>query len=362
MLSDPDISTPITIESHTGPYSAAFEMNAFEKLDLKVPAKAHFLIDRQFAELYSGILQNVLGAPSVLLVEAKESNKSLDRMPDYVAHLIGNGLRRDHMLIAIGGGIIQDITCFLAATLLRGIDWNFYPTTLLAQADSCIGSKSSINAGAAKNILGTFTPPREVFISTRVLETLEEKDVRSGVGEMLKVHAIDGPAAFAQIAEDYDQLFDSSYTMMRYIRRSLEIKKSYIEADEFDRGPRNIFNYGHSFGHAIEAATDFVIPHGIGVTIGMDMANFVSGKIGFGDSTLHCARHNILKRNYRNFERHPIPVDAFLRAIAKDKKNTESELMLILPDKDHQLQKTPCANDKQFREVCIEYLENARAA
>lgn len=355
-------ATRMTIESHTGPYSVFFDIEALGKLNADVPANAHFLIDRHVAELYSNVIGNVLSAPSVLLIEAKESSKSLDRMPDYVAHLVAKGVRRDHVLIAVGGGIIQDITCFLAATLLRGIDWKFYPTTLLAQADSCIGSKSSINAGEAKNILGTFTPPRDVFISTRVLETLDEKDVRSGVGEMLKVHAIDGRGAFTNIAENYDRLFASPNEMMRYIRRSLEIKKAYIETDEFDRGPRNIFNYGHSFGHAIEAATEFAIPHGIGVTIGMDMANYVSGEIGFGDKELHGERHNILKRNFRDFERYPVPVDAFLNAISKDKKNIGADLMLILPDKDARPQKTPCANDSRFREVCTAYLEVVRAA
>jgi 3-dehydroquinate synthase len=356
------VTEPMVIQSHTGPYIAAFEMDAFDRLNTDIPENTHFLIDRHVAELYAETIPNVLGAPSVLLIETTETNKSLDRMPDYVAHLVANGVRRNHVLIAIGGGIIQDITCFLAATLLRGVDWKFYPTTLLAQADSCIGSKSSINAGTVKNILGTFTPPREVFISTRVLQTLDEKDVRSGVGEMLKVHAIDGGDSFERIAQDYDELFTSPAMMMTYIRRSLEIKKSYIETDEFDRGPRNIFNYGHSFGHAIEAATDFAIPHGIGVTIGMDMANFVSGEIGFGDRNLHASRHGILKRNFVDFESYPVPMDAFLSAISKDKKNVGSDLMLILPDRDTRLQKTPCANDERFRKLCTVYLDRARAA
>ncbi|MEE2997290.1 MAG: AroB-related putative sugar phosphate phospholyase (cyclizing) [Pseudomonadota bacterium] len=352
----------IFIDSHTGPYSVSFDMDAFEKLNADVPLNTHFMIDKHVAELYAAAIGNVLDSDSVLLIDAKESSKSLDRMPDYVTHLVENGVRRDHVLIAIGGGIIQDITCFLAATLLRGVDWKFYPTTLLAQADSCIGSKSSINAGTAKNILGTFTPPREVFISTRVLKSLNEIDVRSGVGEILKVHAIDGPDSFTNIAEDYNRLFEYPDDMLRYIRQALEIKKPYIETDEFDQGPRNIFNYGHSFGHAIEAATDFQIPHGIGVTIGMDMANYVAGEIGFGDKELHSARHYILKRNFRDFEKYPVPVDAFLNAISKDKKNVGEDLMLILPDKNARLTKTACANDGRFREVCSSYLEVARGA
>ena len=337
-------------------------MDAFRNLNSDVPPKTHFLIDRHVADLYADTIPNVLRSNSVLLIDATESNKSLDRMPHYVAHLLANGVRRDHIITAIGGGIIQDITCFLAATLLRGIDWKFYPTTLLAQADSCIGSKSSINAGAAKNILGTFTPPKEVVISTRVLTTLDEQDVRSGVGEMLKVHAIDGSAAFSKITEDYDKLFTEANLLMDYIRRSLNIKKTYIETDEFDRGPRNVFNYGHSFGHAIEVATDFAVPHGIAVTLGMDMANYISGEIGFGDPALHADRHGILKRNFRNFEEYPVPIEAFLSAISKDKKNIGSELMLILPTENARLQKFSVANDDLFQKLCMTYLTCVRTS
>jgi len=353
---------PMVIQSHIGPYTAHFEDDALEALNAAVPENAHFLIDDHVADLYRDRIPAVLASPSVLRIEASERNKSLDRMPDYVRHLVGRNVRRDHVLVAIGGGIIQDITCFLAATLLRGVEWQFYPTTLLAQADSCIGSKSSINAGDAKNILGTFTPPREVHISTRVLSTLDEKDVRSGVGEMLKVHAIDGPEAFARIAADYDNLFADPGVMMTYIHRSLEIKKAYIEKDEFDRGPRNIFNYGHSFGHALEAATEFGIPHGIGVTMGMDMANFVSARLGIGRDDLFRDRHPVLQRNFRAFETHPVPLDPFLVALGKDKKNVGADLMLILPDSDGHMQKTRCANDDRFRALCTEYLHDIRAA
>ena len=351
---------PIEIASHKGPYTAYFDDDAFAKLNADVPTKAHFIIDSTVANLYRSQLSNVLASPSVLLVDALETNKSLDRMPDYVRHLVSKGVRRDHTLIAIGGGILQDITCFLSATLLRGIDWKFYPTTLLAQADSCIGSKSSINAGDAKNIMGTFTPPKEVHISTHLLQTLDEADVRSGVGEILKVHAIEGPDAFARIADDYDRMFADPSMMMTYIRRSLEIKKPYIETDEFDRGPRNIFNYGHSFGHAIEAATNFGIPHGIGVTIGMDMANYVAAKSGVGSVDIFASRHGCLKRNYRTFEDYPVPVDPFLQALGKDKKNVGTDLVLILPDAAGEIQKTQRANDDVFRALCTTFLEQVR--
>ncbi|MCB2100610.1 MAG: hypothetical protein KDE22_07055, partial [Rhodobacterales bacterium] len=296
-------------------------------------------------------------------VQATEPNKALDRFPAYVAHLVAHGVRRDHVLLAIGGGIIQDITCFLAATLLRGVDWHFYPTTLLAQADSCIGSKSSINCGDAKNILGTFTPPRQVTICTRFLDTLDPRDVRSGVGEMLKVQVIDGPGAFDRLAADYPRLFTDPAVMETYIRRSLEVKKGYIETDEFDRGPRNIFNYGHSFGHAIEAATDFAIPHGIAVTIGMDMANWISARLGVGSAENHRRMRPPLRANYDGYERHPVPLEPFLKALSKDKKNVGSgTVTLILPDAGGRVFRDVYANDAAFAALCREFLDEARAA
>ena len=153
---------------------------------------AHFIIDERIASLYENTISLIAGSPSMLRIEATESAKSLDQFPLYVTHLVEAGLRRDHTLIAVGGGIIQDITCFLAATMLRGVEWSFVPTTLLAQADSCIGSKSSINGGGAKNILGTFTPPHEIALTTTFLKTLKSVDLKSGMGEILKVHAIAG--------------------------------------------------------------------------------------------------------------------------------------------------------------------------
>ncbi len=356
------MSDSLTIQSHAGPYSVFFDEDALERLNGAAPDNTHFIIDRRVADLYRPRLSTVLASPSVLLVEAIEENKSLDRLPAYVEHLVARRVRRDHRLVAIGGGIIQDITCFLAATLLRGMEWQFYPTTLLAQADSCIGSKSSINCGDAKNILGTFTPPRRVVISTLFLDTLDERDLCSGVGEILKVHVIDGPEAFDRMAADYGRIFADKAVMARYIRRALEVKKRYIEDDEFDRGVRNVFNYGHSFGHAIEAATNFAIPHGIAVTIGMDMANHAAARLGVGTEDHHRRMHPALVANYRGYEAHPVPLDGFLAAIGKDKKNVGSgTVTLILPDKNGRVFKGKYAADESFAVLCAEYLKMGRA-
>jgi 3-dehydroquinate synthase len=352
----------IIVKSHKGKYSATFCKNGAEHLVKNLPNKNfHIIIDKKVAHLYENELKFILDNSSVLLIEAIESNKSLEAIPRYVSHLVNRQIRRDDILIAIGGGIIQDITCFLAATLLRGVDWYFYPTTLLAQADSCIGSKSSINCGDSKNLLGTFTPPNKVIIGSNFLKTLDEVDVRSGVGEMLKVHGISGEKDFNKIANKYNDLFIDNNIMQVFVRRSLEIKKEYIEADEFDRGPRNIFNYGHSFGHAIEAATNFAIPHGIAVTIGLDMANWLSPQIASGDVQHYDRMHGVLSRNYRGFKKIEIPIDLFMSALAKDKKNIgKGEVTLILPNKYAKIEKGRYVNNEIFKSLCDKYLTKVR--
>ena len=172
-------------------------------------------------------------------------------------------------------------------------------------------------------MLGTFTPPNKVIIGNDFLKTLEDRDIRSGIGEILKVHAIAGPSEFDKISDNYDQLFSDSATMKHFIRRALEIKKEYVEIDEFDHGPRNIFNYGHSFGHAIEAATNFSIPHGIAVTIGLDMANWLSPQIGSGAMNHYYRMHSVLAKNYRGYENVDVPLELFMNALNKDKKYWE---------------------------------------
>lgn len=355
------MSERLVIQSHQGPYEVHFDEDSLAALNDSDLAGLHFIIDRKVAGLYAKPMEKLLAHASVLLLDATEEAKSLERFPTYVAHLVASCVKRGHVLVAIGGGIMQDITCFLAATMLRGLDWRFLPTTLLAQADSCIGSKSSINCAEAKNILGTFTPPRRIDLSTRFLDTLNERDVRSGIGEMLKVHAIDGPASFQRIAADYALMLSDRQLMLRYLRASLDIKKRYIEIDEFDQGPRNIFNYGHSFGHAIEAATHFAVPHGIAVTIGLDMANHIAVGLGLCDPDLARRCRPVLKDNYRGFESTPVPFEPFMAALAKDKKNVGAgSVTVILPHGPGRIERCTLPVDDGFLALARNFLESVR--
>lgn len=347
------MSDALSIKSHRGLYSVLFDDRLLTKSEQLVTGQPHFVVDANVARLYADRLQPVLDHPRAVVIEATEENKSIERVVPVIERLVANKARRDHALVAIGGGIIQDITCFIASTLLRGMTWKFVPTTLLAQADSCIGSKSSINLGQTKNILGTFNPPSEILICADFLDTLEDKDIRSGIGEILKVHAIDSAVAYDRLAADYDALRTDRKMLLAYIRQALRIKQRFIEVDEFDRSIRNVLNYGHSFGHAIESATNFGVPHGIAVTMGMEIANRIAVLRGLLPERHHARMKPALSKNYAPFAATRIPRDAMLTALMKDKKSTSSGLVLIFPvGEDAKIQRVDVTPDERFRSEC----------
>jgi 3-dehydroquinate synthase len=355
------VSEKLSIQSHKGAYSVSFESPLLVDAGVLLEGQPHFLVDANVARLYADRLRLILGHKNTVVIEATEENKSIERIIPVIERLVESSVRRDHVLIAIGGGIIQDITCFIASTLLRGMPWIFVPTTLLAQADSCIGSKSSINLGKTKNILGTFNPPNQIHVCAAFLDTLEDKDIRSGIGEILKVHAIDSAVAFDRLAADYDALLSDRSLLLAYVRKALLIKQRFIEVDEFDRGVRNIFNYGHSFGHAIEAATDFVVPHGIAVTLGMDMANRIAALRGLVAQQHYLRMHDVLRKNYAPFARTSIPLDRMLPALLKDKKNTSSKLVLIFPvGPEAAIERVEVAPDAEFQAQCQLFLDEIK--
>lgn len=328
---DLPVHEALTINSSKGPYVVHFVEDILSTPRPLAEGDPHVIIDANIARIYASELKSVISHQNTVIIEATEDAKSLQQIVPIIELLVQNKIRRSHYLLAIGGGVIQDITCFIASILLRGIDWHFVPTTLLAQADSCIGSKSSINLASSKNIVGSFYPPRTVWIDSSFLASLGDSELRSGIGEILKVHAIDSPESFDNVATNYD-LMTSDYSVLRnFIRDSLLIKKRFIEIDEFDTGIRNIFNFGHSFGHAIETATSFAIPHGIAVTMGMDIACQISHSRG-SLPTEHLNRmREHFRKNYLPFADVDIPFDVMFDALMKDKKNSTTMLGLILP-------------------------------
>ena len=350
------MSKQLDIQSRSGQYSVIFVENIQGILSAYDREETQFIIDKKVYELYREMFEPCLLNAKITFIEASEENKNLDRMTYYISELVKNQVRLNHKLVAIGGGITQDITCFIASTLFRGMQWDFFPTTLLAQADSCIGSKSSINVGGFKNLVGTFYPPMKIYLAVNFLKTLEKCDVQSGVGEILKVHMIKGIRQFENCLGQYDQMMRDPSLLEGFIFHSLMYKREKIEADELDKNIRNVMNYGHSYGHAIESATNFRIPHGIAVTIGMDMANYQSSRMHRISSNKFSKWHEVLKKNYQQYRNEKIDLDKFLSAIAKDKKNTGIDLQLILVSEKNDIEKIKVISDDSFKENCQTFL------
>jgi 3-dehydroquinate synthase len=265
-------------------------------------------------------------------VEATESQKSIENLPWIFSSLLERGFRRDCELLAVGGGVIQDTACFVSSVLLRGVRWSFIPTTLLAQCDSCIGSKSSINIGKFKNQIGNFYPPNEIALTTGVLSTLPPDEIRSGMGEAIKLHLLSGEADVAALRQLLSAYETDLATLREIIWSSLHIKQRYIEVDEFDKGVRNILNYGHTFGHAYESVTGYAIPHGIAVSLGVATATFVSEKLALAPAG-HFAEVNALLYPWYapyHLQVARLDVDKLLAAMKLDKKNTSTVMNCIL--------------------------------
>lgn len=329
-MEDFQVSDLITIKSMFRTYTVDFVKNFGKKIiDVILPGDV-IIIDANVSKLYIDIFSSILENSKYIIIQPSEEQKSYQKLEWVIDELINKGFRKNNRLIAVGGGITQDITAFISSILFRGVDWIFFPTTLLAQCDSCIGSKTSINFGNNKNQIGNFWPPIEIYIDTEFLNTLSNEEIRSGFGEMLHYFMVDGKESFINFASiPFEDLYKKE-TIEKLIFRSLAIKKGYIEKDELDQGPRQVFNYGHSFGHALESITNYAIPHGIAVSFGMDISNCISVSLGLLDVAVRIEARKIFQRNWKGFDLSNIDVRAFEKALSKDKKNVGNELRVIL--------------------------------
>jgi len=256
----------------------------------------------------------------VINLDVSEHTKSFENL-SVILDALPVGFNKNNKLIAIGGGITQDAVSFVSSMLFRGIKWVFFPTTLLSQGDSCIGGKTSINYKNSKNQLGGFYPPDQIFLNPDFINTLPHKDITSGLGEMLHFY-------LTSSQEDYKYFLDNKDNLELLIKRCLKIKKHFIEIDEFDKGKRLLLNYGHTFGHAIEGVTNYNIPHGIAVSLGMDIANFISWKLGYLSEKDYLDIKKTLKEIYGTYKV-PTPAE-MIPFLKRDKKNTTTKLTCIL--------------------------------
>jgi len=221
----------------------------------------------------------------------------------------------------------------VASILFRGIKWNFIPTTILAQCDSCIGGKTSINFDRYKNQLGNFYPPKKILLDTNFLDTLNIRDIKSGLGEMAHYYLVSNLNDWNFFKKSLKNLVRKNFNkniMRSLIFKSLKIKKKFIEIDEFDKGPRLILNYGHTFGHAIEKITNYKIPHGMAVAHGINMSNFFSLQYKLINMKIFKDIENQMSKIVDLSKLKKINARYFLEIVKKDKKNKKNQIRLIL--------------------------------
>jgi len=346
------------IKSIIHDYEVSFIDDLEKTLKKELKEGDFIIIDNKVKTLYSKYLNNSLDNYKYIGIDATEPQKSYQGIIPIIEKLINEGFRKNHRLIAIGGGITQDITAFISSIMYRGVKWLFFPTTLLSQGDSCIGSKTSINFGDFKNQVGGFYPPLNIFIYPYFIDTLSEAEMKSGMGEMLHYFIVSSKEDFKMYCDNYKQAFNDKTILSKIILRSLEIKKGYIEIDEFDKNIRQVFNYGHSFGHAIESLTHYRIPHGIAVSFGMDMANFISVKMNLIPAEIRNEIREVTEYIWNGFTINDIDLNVFKKALSKDKKNVGNKLGLILNKGYGNIFKNVMDADETFSAWLEEYFTN----
>jgi 3-dehydroquinate synthase len=259
-------------------------------------------------------------------------------------------------VVALGGGIVQDVATLSAHLWYRGIPYVYVPTTLLAMADSCIGAKSAVNLGTFKNQLGAFQSPKRVLVCERFIDTLADDDVRSGYGEILKLAIIDSAAAFARVRDDVKAGGFRGPSLAGHVRASLETKRSIIEVDEYEQGVRRILNYGHTFGHALEAVTENGVPHGVAVAWGVDIANFVASRLGLLRRAVYDEVHTFIARCFAVRPERTYDAAAVVAAMRHDKKAVAGTVALILAHALGDVRVVPTALDARLEALVADYI------
>ena len=245
--------------------------------------KVCIITDSHVKGLYGDEIMEILNGNCVKNVlysfPAGEENKTLDTVRNAYEFLIQEKFDRKDLLLALGGGVVGDVTGFIAATYLRGVDFVQIPTTLLAQSDSSIGGKTGVDFDGYKNMVGAFYMPKLVYMNVATLKTLEDRQFNSGFAEVMK-HGLIKDGAF------YEWLLDKMYeigdrdveTLLEMVQRSCMVKKLVVEKDPTEKGDRALLNFGHTIGHAIEKASNFTMMHGECVALGAVAAAFISWK------------------------------------------------------------------------------------
>jgi len=289
LFADIDLNiNSISINSSPRPYEIIFQDNIFSYIEKEMNHEEFsyiFFIDENIAKIYNEETKFMRQYPYKAF-HAIEDLKNVDAAFDLCDLLLEHNANRKTILYVIGGGVMQDIGAYAAATFKRGIPWVYVPTTLLGQSDSCVGGKTGLNYKHTKNLIALFSAPRKVLIDPVFIKTLKPNDIFSGHGEILRLVLTGGKEVFGIYknligklkSDGEDFLKPNLETIKKLIILSLSVKKAVVENDEFEINIRKSMNYGHSIGHAIEILANHDIPHGQAVAIGILVENLIAKK------------------------------------------------------------------------------------
>lgn len=271
---------------------------------------------------YYGNILDRYGAEKLVL-PAGEQTKSHKHLIWLYEQFLNRGITRSDLIVALGGGVIGDLTGFAAATYLRGVDYIQIPTSLLAQVDSSVGGKVAVNLPMAKNTVGSFYQPKFVFINPTFLDTLDPRYFADGMAEVIKYGAIASKELFDILAGD-------DFNVADVVARCCDIKRKVVEADQFDTGERMLLNFGHTLGHSIEQYYHYEkYSHGEAVAIGMYYTTRASEKMGITKKgTAEKIKELLLK--YKLPYEHDIPMDQLFATMKLDKKASGQDISIIL--------------------------------
>ncbi len=288
-------------------------------------------VNRRYGEALSRSLTEDGFSVSTLLVPEGEEQKSLEAAGRLYHELTNCFAQRTTPILALGGGVIGDLAGFVAATYMRGVPLVQLPTTLLSQVDSSIGGKVAVDHGQLKNKIGAFYQPKLVIADIDTLKTLPAEELASGLAEVIKSAAIRSEELFAYLEGNLDRIksLDKS-ALEEVVFQTAKIKAEVVEKDELDLGLRNILNYGHTIGHALESVSDFGIRHGNAVAIGMLAAARISNQMGMLDRTDVIRLKKVIEKAGLPEEIPSRKVEEIMRAMKHDKKVSGDKIKFVL--------------------------------
>ena len=299
--------------------------------ELTFNRKVAIITNTTVSALYLEVLKSKITADElfVITLEDGEEFKTLATVEHILDKLCEYQLDRKSLLIALGGGVIGDMTGFTASVYLRGIDFVQVPTTLLAQVDASVGGKTGVNNKYGKNLIGTFHQPEAVYIDTAFLKTLPPREFASGIAEIIKMGVMFDIEFFNALIEAD---FSKQDVLKKMVQRSVELKVEVVNLDEKESGIRAVLNYGHTFGHVIENETNYnTYVHGEAVAIGMMMANALAVELEMMTQTEMDLVTKFLTDNNLPTTYDIKDVDAFYDKFFLDKKTAHNKLKFILP-------------------------------